>query len=93
MMTTKRTPAEARAYLVAKGVRVVCISTYDADLAALDAKVAELRAAGHRRATRSSLIRAAVDAFVVCWYRGGQLQRRSHQPRSRSRRSKHRTNP
>ena len=71
-MTTKRTPAEARAYLVAKGVRVVCISTYDADLAALDAKVAELRAAGHRRTTRSSLIRAAVAAFDVNKYRGEQ---------------------
>ena len=69
---TRRTPAEARAYLVAKGVRVVCISTYDADLAALDAKVAELRAAGHRRATRSSLIRAAVAAFDVNGYRGEQ---------------------
>jgi hypothetical protein len=67
---TRRTPAETRAYLVAKGVRVVCISTYDADLAALDAKVAELRAAGHRRATRSSLIRAAVAAFDVNGHRG-----------------------
>ncbi len=67
-MTTKRTPAEERAYLVAKGVRVVCISTYDADLAALDAKVREARAAGHRRATRSSLIRAAVAAFDVRAY-------------------------
>ena len=69
---TRRTPAEARAYLTEKGVRVVCISTYDADLAALDAKVAELRAAGHRRATRSSLIRAAVAAFDVNGYRGEQ---------------------
>ncbi len=67
-MTTKRTPAEERAYLVAKGVRVVCVSTYDADLAALDAKVREARAAGHRRATRSSLIRAAVAAFDVRAY-------------------------
>ena len=67
---TRRTSAEARAYLVAKGVRVVCISTYDADLAALDAKVREARAAGHRRATRSSLIRAAVAAFNVNRYRG-----------------------
>ena len=69
---TRRTSADARAYLMAKGVRVVCISTYDADLAALDAKVAELRAAGHRRATRSSLIRAAVAAFDVNGYRGEQ---------------------
>ena len=67
---TRRTSAEERAYLVAKGVRVVCISTYDADLAALDAKVREARAAGHRRATRSSLIRAAVAAFDVNMYRG-----------------------
>ena len=49
---TRRTPAEARAYLTEKGVRVVCISTYDADLAALDAKVAELRAAFNVRRYR-----------------------------------------
>jgi len=67
---TRRTPAEERAYLAERGVRVVCISTYTTDLAALDAKVAELREAGHRRATRSSLIRAAVAAFNVNRYRG-----------------------
>lgn len=71
-MTTKRTPAEARDYLATRGVHTLCISTYDADLAALDAKVAELRAAGHRRASRSSLIRAAVAAFNVRRYRGEQ---------------------
>ena len=66
----KRTPAEERAYLAERGVRVVCISTYTADLAALDAKVAEVRARGHRKATRSSLIRAAVAAFNASEYRG-----------------------
>lgn len=66
MTKHKRTPAEERAYLAAKGVRVVCISTYEADLAALDA---EARARGHRKATRSSMIRAAVAAFNASEYR------------------------
>lgn len=70
MTKHKRTPAEARDYLAAKGVHTLCVSTYTEDLAALDAKVAELKAAGHRRASRSSLIRAAVAAFNVNRYRG-----------------------
>ena len=44
---------------------VICISMYREDLAALDAKVAELKAAGHRKMSRSALIRfalATVDA-------------------------------
>ena len=53
---------EARA---TKGVDYVtlCISTYPSDLAQLDAKVAELRDAGWPRASRSSVIRAAVAAL------------------------------
>lgn len=40
---------------------IVTISTYPEDLAKLDAKVAELRRLGHTRASRSSLIRAAIE--------------------------------
>jgi hypothetical protein len=39
----------------------ICISTYPEDLAKLDAKVAELRRLGNRRANRSLLIRAAIE--------------------------------
>ena len=44
---------------------VICISMYREDLAALDAKVAELKTRGHRKMSRSALIRfalATVDA-------------------------------
>jgi hypothetical protein len=44
---------------------VICISLYKEDLAALDAKVAALKAQGHRKMSRSALIRfalATVDA-------------------------------
>ena len=40
---------------------VVCISLYNEDLERLDAKVAELKRAGHRKMTRSALIRFALD--------------------------------
>jgi hypothetical protein len=40
---------------------IICISMYVEDLARLDQKVAELKSRGHRRATRSALIRAALD--------------------------------
>lgn len=42
---------------------VICISLYKEDLAALDAKVRAMKAAGHRRVSRSSLIRQALDRF------------------------------
>jgi hypothetical protein len=41
--------------------QVICISLYDADLAALDAKVQTLKSAGHRKMSRSALIRFALD--------------------------------
>jgi hypothetical protein len=47
-----------------------CASTYPADLAALDAKVAEAKRAGWTKASRSSLIRAAVEAYDVKRYAG-----------------------
>lgn len=40
---------------------VICISLYKEDLARLDAKVAKLKASGHRKMNRSALIRFALD--------------------------------
>ncbi|MBX3249515.1 MAG: hypothetical protein KF901_20225 [Myxococcales bacterium] len=41
--------------------QVICISLYDEDLARLDAKVAALKSKGHRKMSRSALIRFALD--------------------------------
>jgi hypothetical protein len=41
--------------------QVICISLYDEDLAHLDAKVKQLKASGHRKMSRSALIRFALD--------------------------------
>ncbi len=41
--------------------KVICISLYKEDLARLDAMVAELKANGHRKMSRSALIRYALD--------------------------------
>ncbi len=40
---------------------VICISLYKEDLEQLDAMVAELKEQGHRRVSRSALIRFALD--------------------------------
>lgn len=40
---------------------IICISMYVEDLARLDEKVSQLKAMGHRRMTRSALIRHALD--------------------------------
>ncbi len=48
----------------------LCISTYPRELNALDAKVAEAKRAGWSKASRSSLIRAAVEAYDVARYAG-----------------------
>ena len=40
---------------------VICISLYTEDLARLDAKVEELKERGHRKMSRSALIRFALD--------------------------------
>ncbi len=40
---------------------VICISLYKEDLARLDAMVAELKEQGHRKISRSGLIRFALD--------------------------------
>ncbi|MDH5493464.1 MAG: hypothetical protein OEY14_16035 [Myxococcales bacterium] len=41
--------------------RVICISIYEEDLGRLDEKVKELKAQGHRKMSRSALIRYALD--------------------------------
>jgi len=45
--------------------KVICISLYNEDLARLDAKVEELKQAGHRKMSRSALIRFALDHVDV----------------------------
>ncbi len=40
--------------------KVVCISLYNEDLARIDAAVRELRRRGHTKASRSSVLRAAM---------------------------------
>ncbi len=40
---------------------VICISLYKEDLARLDEKVKQLKASGHRKMSRSALIRFALD--------------------------------
>ena len=44
---------------------IICISLYNEDLARLDDKVEALKAKGHRRMTRSALIRYALDRLAV----------------------------
>ncbi len=44
---------------------VICISLYKEDLQKLDEKVASLKASGHRRVSRSGLIRFALDQVDV----------------------------
>ncbi|MCB9614659.1 MAG: hypothetical protein H6721_09580 [Sandaracinus sp.] len=41
--------------------QVICISMYNEDLALLDEKVKKLKASGHRKMSRSALIRFALD--------------------------------
>ena len=55
--TKRRRPAKPKA----DHYEIICISMYNEDLARLDQKVADLKAKGHRRMTRSALIRWALD--------------------------------
>ena len=48
---------------MARPYKVICISVYLDDLAELDRVVADARAAGDRRASRSKTIRDAVKAL------------------------------
>lgn len=49
----------------AEHYEIICISIYNEDLARLDQKVEALKAKGHRRMTRSALIRYALDRLAV----------------------------
>ncbi|MFN7702011.1 MAG: hypothetical protein ACK6CU_15010 [Deltaproteobacteria bacterium] len=44
---------------------IICISMYVEDLASLDAKVDTLKKSGHRRMTRSALIRYALERLAI----------------------------
>ena len=55
---------------MARPYKVICISTYPEDLAELDAKVAAAKRAGWSKASRSSVLRAAVEAYDVARYAG-----------------------
>ena len=44
---------------------VICISLYKEDLAELDTMVAKLKKQGHRRVSRSALIRFALDEVDI----------------------------
>ena len=44
---------------------ILCISMYVEDLARMDQKVRELKSRGHRRMTRSALIRYALDRLAI----------------------------
>ena len=44
---------------------VICISMYKEDLARVDAMVSELKTSGHRKMSRSGLIRFALDQVDV----------------------------
>lgn len=46
-----------------KDYKVICISLYDADLRRLDEVVTEMKRRGHRRASRSAVLRAAMVQF------------------------------
>lgn len=45
--------------------KIICISLYNSDLAALDAKVTELKRRGRTKMSRSELIRFALAALDV----------------------------
>jgi hypothetical protein len=45
--------------------KVVCISLYNEDIARLDALVAELKRRGHTRASKSAVIRHALETLQI----------------------------
>ena len=57
----KRRKRRRRAKKKADHYEVICISLYNEDLARLDEKVKALKASGHRKMSRSALIRYALD--------------------------------
>jgi hypothetical protein len=46
-----------------KDYKVICISVYDEDLRRLDEIVVAMKRKGHRRASRSAVLRAAMKQF------------------------------
>ena len=64
-MIVRRANAGEAPRVTERVYHVICISTYTADLLALDAKVELLKRAGHRRMSRSELIRRAVAAYQI----------------------------
>jgi hypothetical protein len=58
----RRAPKKAKK---ADHYEILCISMYVEDLARLDEKVAALKQGGHRRMTRSALIRLALDKIAL----------------------------
>lgn len=54
-----------RAQKKADHYEILCISMYVEDLSRLDEKVAQLKQRGHRRMTRSALIRLALDRLAL----------------------------
>lgn len=57
--SAKRTPGPRK--VKPDHYEVICISLYREDLERLDAKVAQLKERGHRKMSRSALIRFALD--------------------------------
>lgn len=57
----KRAPAKSKKRKKPDHYDVICISLYKEDLARLDAMVDKLKKRGHRRVSRSALIRFALD--------------------------------
>ncbi len=62
---TKRSRAKAKKKKKPDHYDVICISLYKEDLAELDTMVAKLKKQGHRRVSRSALIRFALDEVDI----------------------------
>lgn len=58
--STRRAPREEPAKPKPEHYKVICISMYNEDLSNLDAVVEELKRRGHTKASRSSVLRAAM---------------------------------
>ena len=62
---TKRSRAKRKKKKKPDHYDVICISLYKEDLAQLDKMVAKLKKQGHRRISRSALIRFALDEVDI----------------------------
>ena len=63
--TTERSRTKAKKKKKPDHYDVICISLYKEDLAELDTMVAKLKKQGHRRVSRSALIRFALDEVDI----------------------------